>query len=201
MDEPPIIPAIPLPPTVLPPNPIAIPEASFLTQEALIPQYRPVLLPFASPGEAWSALTPFQQPAEEKEEPPSKKASNTTAPVLIPNLPLPNIQQPIPAPVDNPQPAASRLTEIRLPGTEIKIPIPENELLITAAATAATASVVSVAATMSAQSLAKKMKPIFDQLLKRILKKKKPHESLTYGRKRLAQRRSKRLPSESPVET
>lgn len=198
MNEPPIIPAIPL----IPPEPIEIPEPTFLHREALLPQYRPVLLPEFSPDELRYSLGSFSVNEPDQEDSASQKSSKRVVAAPIPAPPLPAIKQAVSAPDDNPYPEPSRLAEISLPGTNIKIPIPENELLITAAATAATASVVSVAATMTAQNLAKKIKPIFDQILKRVLNRKpKPHELLSYGRKRLALRRSRRLPSESQVET
>lgn len=202
MNEPPILPAIPLPPTAIPPSPIAIPEPTFSTPEALLPQYRPVLLPSYSPSDLQRDLKLSQEDSEETKAAPSNKPLNKVEVGSIPDIQLPYIQEVLPAPVVDPRRDTPRLTEISLPGTDIKIPIPENELLITAAATAATASIVSVAATMTAQSLAKKIKPIFDQLLKRILnRKKKPHESLSFGRRRWVQRRSRRQPSENPVQT
>ena len=70
---------------------------------------------------------------------------------------------------DKPQP--KEVKKVDIPFTDYRMPVPEEEILVTAATTAA----VSVAATLTATSLfkhcVKVFKPIFMQLVKRIQKK------------------------------
>lgn len=204
MDEPILLPAIPLPTAIdpLPPAPIAIPEPVFERPQEPVLEYYPVLLPQVTPSSPGDPSIESGEQSESDEPAQGQKAPKTKVPVKIL---IPQLSQFLETESEtdgDPQPLSPRMTKISVPGTKIEIPIPEQDILITAATTAATASVVSVAATISVQQLAKKIKPIFDQILKRILKKKqKPHELLTFGRKRLVQRHCRRLPSESPVET
>tara|TARA_R100000008_G_C3532957_1_gene140319 strand:- start:208 stop:642 length:435 start_codon:yes stop_codon:yes gene_type:complete len=72
------------------------------------------------------------------------------------------------------KPKQSTIPEIKnitLPGTDIDIPVPSNEILVTAGTTAA----VSVAATLTATAIFKHvvsvMKPIIKQIVTRIQKK------------------------------
>ena len=190
MIEPPILPAVPIPP-----NPIGIPEPVFLQPQEPVLQYTPVLLPFFSPDELTSPVLGLEGPPESSESSKEQSKQNKAAPVTVPDMPL--MYRQIPEPVQSPvsQQPISQITKISLPGTNIEIPIPQKEILITAATTAATASVVSVAATMSVQRLAKRLKPLSDRLVAFVIKKfKKTKPSLSYGRQRLALRRHKRLP-------
>ena len=69
------------------------------------------------------------------------------------------------------QPKPREVKKVEIPFTDYRMPVPEEEILVTAATTAA----VSVAATLTATSLFKQcvkiFKPIFMQLVKRIQKK------------------------------
>ena len=69
------------------------------------------------------------------------------------------------------EPTAAEVQRVNVPFTDITIPIPQEEIMVTAATTA----FISVAATLTATSLFKQcvkvFKPIFMQLAKRIQKK------------------------------
>lgn len=72
---------------------------------------------------------------------------------------------------DEGKPQPKEVKKVDIPFTDYRMPVPEEEILVTAATTAA----VSVAATLTATSLfkhcVKVFKPIFMQLVKRIQKK------------------------------
>ena len=69
------------------------------------------------------------------------------------------------------EPAAAEVQRVNVPFTDITIPVPQEEIMVTAATTA----FISVAATLTATSLFKQcvkvFKPIIMQLAKRIQKK------------------------------
>ena len=69
------------------------------------------------------------------------------------------------------EPTAAEVQRVNIPFTDITIPVPQEEIMVTAATTA----FISVAATLTATSLFKQcvkvFKPIFMQLAKRIQKK------------------------------
>ena len=69
------------------------------------------------------------------------------------------------------EPTAAEVQRVNVPFTDITIPVPQEEIMVTAATTA----FISVAATLTATSLfkhcVKVFKPLFMQLAKRILKK------------------------------
>ena len=69
------------------------------------------------------------------------------------------------------EPAPAEVQRVNVPFTDITIPVPQEEIMVTAATTA----FISVAATLTATSLfkhcVKVFKPIFMQLAKRIQKK------------------------------
>ena len=69
------------------------------------------------------------------------------------------------------EPTAAEVQRVNIPFTDITVPIPQEEIMVTAATTA----FISVAATLTATSLfkhcVKVFKPLFMQLAKRIQKK------------------------------
>jgi len=69
------------------------------------------------------------------------------------------------------EPAAAEVQRVNVPFTDITVPLPQEEIMVTAATTA----MISVAATLTATSLfkhcVKVFKPLFMQLVKRIQKK------------------------------
>ncbi len=69
------------------------------------------------------------------------------------------------------EPSPAEVQRVNIPFTDITVPVPQEEIMVTAATTA----MISVAATLTATSLFKQcvkvFKPIFMQLVKRIQKK------------------------------
>jgi hypothetical protein len=83
---------------------------------------------------------------------------------------------------------------IELPGG-FEVPIPKQEIMVTAVTTAGAASVVSVGATMVAGDLFKRIvqitKPLIKVVLKRVAKFRKKAPPLSWSRQRLASRQHK----------
>ncbi len=69
---------------------------------------------------------------------------------------------------DNPIP---EVRKINIPWTEIEIPVPREEIVATAATTAAVSVVATLTATSMFNYLVKILKPVFMQVVKRIQKK------------------------------
>lgn len=88
----------------------------------------------------------------------------------------------------------AQVETIELPGG-IEMPVPKQEILVTAVTTAGTAAVVSVGATMVAGDLFKRIvtiaKPAIKAVLKKVAKLRKKDPPLTWSRQRLAERRRK----------
>ena len=86
---------------------------------------------------------------------------------------------------------AAEVTEVVVPGTSVKIPVPKAEIL----SAAATTSVISVGATLAATSMFKRLvqifKPTFKALAKKVQKLRgKPVQS--WARQRLSERHQRR---------
>ena len=159
MGEPPIIPSISLPePVALPPVPqrMTLPVPS-----AEMPSYQPLVLPSAE--QIRQAQSAAEDEKEQKESKPKeqKPLQKPQVPLQLPvvNIPEINSQQ-------------EETTKVTLPGTAIKLTVPKEEVLTTAAATAGVAAVASVAATMAAgpvvQRLTKVLKPVMKTALKKL---------------------------------
>ena len=70
-----------------------------------------------------------------------------------------------------PQPTAPEVRKINIPWTDIEVPVPKEEIVITAATTAAVSVVATLTATSIFNYLVKAFKPVFMQAVKRIQKK------------------------------
>ena len=143
MVEPPIFPSINLPTQVLPEPPI-LPEPILSVPTADIPTY----IPMVAPPEDLSP--PVGVPREGEEEGANEETKGT------------NVQK------ENPLPEVRR---INIPWTEIEIPVPREEIVATAATTAAVSVVATLTATSMFNYLVKILKPVFMQVVKRIQKK------------------------------
>ena len=157
MGEPPLLPRYSLPPA------LEIPRVTLDQPEALIPSYRPLVVPpsdlRAPPGVEASGEA--EKNTEKKEQPKQ------------PEISLPK-----------------EVTEFTIPFTDYQVPVPKQEILVAAGTTAS----VSVVATLTATAVFKRcvqiLKPLIQQVLKR-LKKSRGQEVLSWSRQRLAQRRGK----------
>ena len=178
----------------IPGMPLAMPQLELPKWET-VPVYRddiPALNPQTSPQE--------QPSEEEKEESNSQKQPPERDPKeSIPDAVLDMVDEvrfmspPVqPFPWENRE--AETVQTIELPGG-FEMPVPKQEILVTAVSTAGAASVVSVGATMVAGDLFKRIvtiaKPLIKVVLKRVAKFRKKAPPLSWSRQRLASRQHK----------
>jgi len=149
LGEPPVFPSIRLP------EPFQLPVPVLEVPRADLPSYKPLVVP---PSDL--RPPPGIEP-EQKDEPPKQTLPPT------PPIPIPQIPQP------------PEVTTVDIPGTDIEVPVPSGEILVTAATTA----FVSVAATLTATSLFKHcvslFKPVFKQAWNKITRKTDSSNSLS----------------------
>ena len=133
-------------PSIRLPEPQNFPRPVLEVPRADIPSYVPLVVP---PSDL---RPPPGIESEQKDEPP-KQILPPAPPIPIPQIPQPEV------------------TTVDIPGTDVEVPVPSGEILVTAATTA----FVSVAATLTATSLFKHcvslFKPVFKQAWNKITKK------------------------------
>lgn len=99
----------------------------------------------------------------------------------------------------NGSPQFKEVTEFTVPGTDISIPVPRQEILSTAIVTAAASSIAAVAGTLLASTLLKRLvqllKPVLKTGIKRLAKLRGRPTPETFGRQRLRQRRNRVNPA------
>lgn len=160
MGEPPIIPLINLPePVVLPP----VPERMTLpVPSAEMPSYRRLVLPSAEQIRQAQAAEVDEREQEESRPREEKPQQEFRPPLQLPVVNIPEVSS-----------QQEETTKVTLPGTAIKLTVPKEEVLTTAAATAGIAALASVAATMAAgpllQRLIKILKPVMKTALKKLV--------------------------------
>ena len=141
MTEPPVFPSINLPTQILPIPPI-LPTPILEVPKADVPTYMPM---FAPPDQL---RPPVGVPREGEEEVTEEEKAQTKQ--------------------ENPLPEVRR---VNIPWTDIEIPVPKEEIVATAATTAAVSVVATLTATSLFNYLVKIFKPVFMQAVKRIQKK------------------------------
>ena len=141
MTEPPVFPSINLPTQILP-NPPILPTPILEVPRADVPTYMPM---FAPPDQL---RPPVGVPREGEEEVTEEEKTQTKQ--------------------ENPLPEVRR---VNIPWTDIEIPVPKEEIVATAATTAAVSVVATLTATSLFNYLVKIFKPVFMQAVKRIQKK------------------------------
>ena len=141
MGDPPIFPSINLPTQILP-NPPILPTPILEVPKADVPTYMPM---FAPPDQL---RPPVGVPKEGEEEVTEDEKTQTKQ--------------------ENPLPEVRR---VNIPWTDIEIPVPKEEIVATAATTAAVSVVATLTATSLFNYLVKIFKPVFMQAVKRIQKK------------------------------
>ena len=151
LGEPPVFPSIALPAAPQLPRPVLqVPRAE-------LPSYKPLVVP---PSQ-------LKSPAEIRGDPIE---GNDTEPQKAPVTPPPTPPIPLPPPSEG-------VRYVDVPGTDVTVPLPSNEILVTAVSTAT----VSVAATLTATAVFKRcvsiFKPIIKQLWTRVTKKKTSSDS------------------------
>jgi len=141
MTEPPVFPSINLPTQILPDPPL-LPTPILEVPSADVPTYMPM---FAPPDQL---RPPVGVPKEGEEEVTEEEKTQTKQ--------------------ENPLPEVRR---VNIPWTDIEIPVPKEEIVATAATTAAVSVVATLTATSLFNYLVKIFKPVFMQAVKRIQKK------------------------------
>jgi len=141
LGAPPVLPVLRLPEPPLLPRPVLeVPRAT-------LPTYKPLVVPPSDlrppPG-----IKGTTQSDEKKEEKPKPKP----------------VTPPIPKP-----PPPSEVRYVDIPGTDLTVPLPSNEIL----ATATTTATVSVAATLTATAVFKRTVSVLKPIIKKLLTKKK----------------------------
>lgn len=87
-----------------------------------------------------------------------------------------------------------KVARVEVPGTPLEFALPSAEVLTVATVTAGAAAVASVGATLAAQNLTKRLKPLFQTVLKKIAKAQ-GKDQLSFGRQRLKLRRNRERPT------
>ena len=168
----------------IPKNPEFGAEVPLPTVDLQLPRGRSLILP--------SAKQMRQQIQAQQEELDEQKQE--TLQRLKPKKPQ-GIQQ-VP---DAPQ--FKEVTDFTLPGTDITIPVPRQEILSTAIVTVGASSVAAVAGTLLASTLLKRLvqllKPVMKTGMKRLAKLRGRPAPETFGRQRLRLRRNKEKPARS----
>ena len=142
LGAPPVLPVLRLPEPPLLPRPVLeVPRAT-------LPTYKPLVVPpndlRPPPGVKGTTQSDEEQKKEEK---------------------------PAPKPVTPPVPKVPEVPQVRyvdIPGTDLTVPLPSNEIL----ATATTTATVSVAATLTATAVFKKTVSVLKPIIKKLLTKK-----------------------------
>jgi len=134
-------------PPVLPvlrlPEPPLLPRPVLEVPRATLPAYKPLVVP-PSDLRAPPGVKGTTESDKKKEEKPKPK----------------------PKPVTPPPPSQVRYVDV--PGTDITVPLPSNEIL----ATATTTATVSVAATLTATAVFKRTVSVLKPIIKKLLTKK-----------------------------
>ena len=157
MGEPPLLPRYSLPPA------LEIPRVTLDQPKALIPSYRPLVVPP-------SDLRPPPGVSSEGGEQKSKEEKQKQQ---TPELSLPK-----------------EVTSFTIPFTDYELPVPKQEILVAAGTTASVSVVATLTATAVFKRCVQVLKPVITQLVKRI-QKKRGKAVLSWSRQRLAQRRGK----------
>ena len=139
LGAPPVLPVLSLPEPPLLPRPV------LEVPRATLPTYKPLVVPPADlrPPPGVKGTTPSEQKKAEPKPPPPKP------------------------PVTTPPPSQVRYVDV--PGTDITVPLPSNEIL----ATATTTATVSVAATLTATAIFKRTVSVLKPIIKKLLTRKK----------------------------
>ena len=143
------------------PQNIKLPAPVLQMPRAEIPSYRPLFLPPRDDTEILVEAEP--EPVTEEDV---EKAITERLEPLLRQLQAPPLQQDVES--------TSEVIQVRVPGTEIDLPLPKAEIL----SAAATTSVISVGATLTATSLFKKMVTVMKPAVKFLVKKIQSHQDL-----------------------
>jgi len=142
LGQPPVLPVLRLPEPPLLPRPVLeVPRAT-------LPSYKPLVVPPSDlrPPPGVKGPAESEKKKEEKPKPPTP-------------------------PPPKPPPVPAQVRYVDIPGTDITVPLPSNEIL----ATATTTATVSVAATLTATAVFKRTVSVLKPLIKKLLTRKQKH--------------------------
>jgi hypothetical protein len=157
MGEPPLLPRYSLP------KALEIPRVTLDQPKALIPSYRPLVVP---PSDLRAPPGVSSANEEKKDKDPKEQTER-------PEVSLPK-----------------EITSFTIPFTDYELPVPKQEILVAAGTTASVSVVATLTATAVFKRSVQALKPIITQLVKRI-QKKRGKEVPSWSRQRLAQRRDR----------
>jgi hypothetical protein len=179
MEVAPLLPPIPLPSAFQIPGPtLDMPLVNTPRWTPIPPRIRDI------PGPGVPQTEPKPEPTEEPvSKPPPVQPAPQIPPTITPELP--------PLPVVPPEKEEAVDNVIIIPLTEVEIPLPSNEVMITTSVTATVAAVASVGAALIGKTffdyLLKLIKPLLKIILKKLSKARgKPQQ--TWARQRLEHR-------------
>jgi hypothetical protein len=140
LGAPPVLPSLRLPEAP------QLPRAVLEVPRAILPSYKPLVVPpnDLRPPPGVKGTTPSETKKAEKPKPK-------------------------PPPPPKPPPIPSQVRYVDVPGTDLTVPLPSNEIL----ATATTTATVSVAATLTATAVFKRTVSVLKPIIKKLLTKKK----------------------------
>ena len=142
LGAPPVLPVLRLPEPPLLPRPVLeVPRAT-------LPSYKPLVVPPSDlrPPPGVKGPAESEKKKEEKPKPPTP-------------------------PPPKPPPVPAQVRYVDIPGTDITVPLPSNEIL----ATATTTATVSVAATLTATAVFKRTVSVLKPIIKKLLTRKQEH--------------------------
>ncbi len=191
------MPPIPMPPIIPIPEAFNLPVPTLAPPSFELPKWEPIpVKPQDIP-----ALNPKPQPresnpqeeeeeeaaSEDRTEAPSSETLNSVQQMITPMPPLPPYDLGVPLP-EEPE---SQIQTVEVFG-KFEVPVPKQEIMVTAVATAGAAAVASVGATMVAGKLfnqiVKIAKPAIKVVLNKLAKLKGKPPAPTWGRQRLGSR-------------
>jgi cell pole-organizing protein PopZ len=155
-----------------------------LSQPApLVPEWEPIPIY----QEDLPTPKPETKPKEESAPRPSptsdKDILDSVNEMITPTPAVPPFAPPVPEPT---------MDTVEIPFTNFEVPVPPQEILVTAVTTAGASAVVAVGATLAAtrvfEQLVKIFKPLFKTALKKLAKMRKQKPPLTWARQRLVSR-------------
>ena len=193
------MPPIPMPPIIPIPEAFNLPVPTLAPPSFELPKWTPIPvkpkdIPALNPQPQPRKSNPQEEEEEEEEkesedrtEAPNSETLNSVQQMITPMPPLPPYDLGVPLP-EEPE---SQIETVEIFG-KFEVPVPKQEIMVTAVATAGAAAVASVGATMVAGKLfnqiVKIAKPAIKIVLNKLAKLKGKPPAPTWARQRLGSR-------------
>ena len=193
------MPPIPMPPIIPIPEAFNLPVPTLAPPSFELPKWTPIPvkpkdIPALNPQPQPRRSNPQEEEEEEEEkesedrtEAPNSETLNSVQQMITPMPPLPPYDLGVPLP-EEPE---SQIETVEIFG-KFEVPVPKQEIMVTAVATAGAAAVASVGATMVAGKLfnqiVKIAKPAIKIVLNKLAKLKGKPPAPTWARQRLGSR-------------